>query len=217
MTDAQNNIRKELAEMYDSGEAKPLEDLYSLEATSLIIKDLEKKVEFYKDYKKKKTDEIDKEIKKVSSKRDFLKDVIIATLKKNKEKSIKFPGVCSISTRNNPHKWVIADEEEFIKQVEKALAAGESAEGVVEEVLEKHIIKKEANKLLDAWEANGRLDEIAAEFDNGASFAVKEPQTTSVSLKFEKDVEEVSEEETEVDDNVDTSVPKKRIQYDSLQ
>ena len=49
MTYLSNDIKRELAEMYGQGEAKPLDDLYSLEATSLIIKDLDKKIDFYKE------------------------------------------------------------------------------------------------------------------------------------------------------------------------
>ena len=40
--------RKELHDIYASGEVKPLDDLYLLEDVAMTIKDLEKQKDFYK-------------------------------------------------------------------------------------------------------------------------------------------------------------------------
>jgi hypothetical protein len=211
MSDTQN-FKKDLVQMFEGGEAKPLEDLYDLEATSLIIRDLTKKIDFYKEYKKKKDDDINREIKKVSEKMEFLREVVLVTLQKHKEKSLKFPGTCSISTRKQKPKWIIQDEEEFIKKVEEAIANGESAKGVVEQIIEKHIVKKEADKLLDSWDQNGKLEEFLKEIEPGAdAFVSKEPSTLSVSFTFEEKEKEEEDVESEVD------IPQKKDQnYDGL-
>lgn len=216
MTDKSNQIKKDLAVMFQTGEAKPLGDLYDLEATSLIIQSLNRKVDFYKEYKKKKTDEINDEIKKVSDKLEFLKKVVISTLASRKEKSIKFPGTCNITTRKQQHKWVIKDEEEFIKIIEevgkpgKDGTPGENVEGVVQEVIEHHIDKKEADKLFDAWEKNGKFEELVEKLHLD-DFVEKEPPKLSVSFTFEE-----KEDDDEQDQEQDIDVPQKANQYDGL-
>jgi hypothetical protein len=46
--------KQELHDMYVSGEAVALDDLYLLEDVALTVANLDKEIYFYKDYKKKK-------------------------------------------------------------------------------------------------------------------------------------------------------------------
>jgi hypothetical protein len=184
-----------------SGQIQPLDDLYQVEAAAAEIQELEKKQDFLVTYKKKKIEDIEKESSTIKYKIAFFKDVIVATLKSNNEKGIKFPGFCSVSTRNNAGKWVIEDEDEFITWVEEAEKQGEKVIGVVEKVEQKNIVKKEADKLLSAWQQNGKLEELLKKNPQGTSSPVvrRELPKTSASITF---VEEEKEAAIEVSPEV---------------
>lgn len=207
--------RKELHDMHAAGEVGPLDDLYLLEDVALTIQELEKKKDFYKGYKKKKSQDISDEIKVIDNKVQFYKSVMVSTLESNKEKSVKFPGSCSISARNQKAKWVVNDEEEFIAVLQVAQKAGEDVDDVLEKVTQYNVRKREASKLLDIWEKSGKLDDFLKKAKKGSGDIVqKDPKKTTVSIKFLEEVEE------DVDDSVnDVSVPvkagKKSDSYDS--
>lgn len=215
--------RKEIFDMYSNNDPFPLDDIYDIEGTALTINDLNKKLDFYKEYKKRKVEQINNEIKVVQSKIDFLKEVIIATLKKFNEKSTNFPGSCEVSSRKQKEKWVIKNEEEFIKIIEKSIEDGEQVDGVIKSVTLKSVVKKEADKLLDSWEKSGKLEEIFKEIeDKDEYFIGKEPSRLSVTLKFEKDVE--TQEKDEFFDSTDVGIEqeednipqKNKLVYDSI-
>ena len=192
--------RKELHDIYASGEVKPLDDLYLLEDVALTIQGLEKKKDFYKDYKKKKSQDINDEIKVIENKVQFYKSIMVSTLESNKEKSVKFPGTCSISSRNQKAKWVVTDDEEFIAVLQAAQKAGEDVDDVLEKVIQYNVRKREAHKLLSIWEQSGKLDDFLKKAKKGSGDIVKkEPQRTTVSIKF-LEVEENEDVEDSVDD-----------------
>jgi len=196
--------RKELNDMYTSGEVKSLDDLYLLEDVALTIKGLEKKKDFYKDYKKKKSQDINDEIKVIENKVQFYKSIMVSTLESNKEKSVKFPGSCSVSSRNQKAKWVVNDEEEFIAILQAAQKAGEEVDDVLEKVIQYNIRKREANKLLEIWDQSGKLEGFLKKAKKGSGDIVtKEPQKTTVSITF-LEVDEDANDSVE-----DVSVPIK--------
>lgn len=180
--------KEELREMYASGDVQPFEDLYMVEDAALQIKDIEERVDFYKAYKKKKINDVQNAIQVLSNQVSFFKQVILSTLKKFKQKSIKFPGSCSVQSRKQGHKWIINDSDEFIRLVREAKSRGESVAGVIEEVVQYNIVKKEADKLLDVWEQNGTLDDILKKTPKGAEPVIsKEPEAMTVAFKFEEE------------------------------
>ncbi len=195
--------RKELHDMFAAGEVKPLDDLYLIEDTALTVQELTKKLDFYKGYKKKRAADIMNEMKVVQNKIEFFKSVIVSTLKHNKEKSVKFPGSCSISSRNQKANWQIDDEEEFIAVLQEAKKAGEDIDNVLEEATVYTIVKKEANKLLDAWEQSGKLKGFLDKAIKGKEVISKSLPKTTVALKF------IEKEEEEEDDVMDISIPVK--------
>lgn len=213
--------RKEMSDMFATNVPFPLNDIYEIEGTALTINTLNKKLEFYKEYKKKKAEQINNEIKVVENKINFLKEVITSTLNKFKEKSTKFPGSCEVISRKQKEKWVIKDEEEFIKRVEKAIGDGDNADGVIKSVTTKSVVKKEADKLLDIWEKNGKLEEIFESIEEGTEvFVEKKPSYMSVSLKFEENLEVQEKDNEDYDENTekeDDEIPKKsELCYDSI-
>ncbi len=195
--------RKELHDMYASGDVKTLDDLYLLEDVALTVKELEKKMSFYKDYKKKKSKDISDEIQVLQNKTDFFKSIMVATLVSNKEKSVKFPGSCTISSRNQKATWKVKDEEEFIAVLQEAQKAGENVNDVLEKVTQYNVRKREANKLLLMWEQSGKLDGFLKKAKKGSGEIVKkESARITVSIKF-------LDKEEEEDNVVDTAIPVK--------
>ncbi|MHA1470678.1 MAG: hypothetical protein ACTSSP_08990 [Candidatus Asgardarchaeia archaeon] len=187
--------RKELHDMYAAGEIKPLDDLYLIEDAALTIQELTKKVNFNKDYKKKRSQDINDEIKVLENKIDFFKSVIVSTLKSNKEKSVKFPGSCAVSSRNQKGRWRIDDEEEFITILKAAKKAGEDVDDVLEEFVQYNVRKREADKLLDAWQSSGKLDDFLGKAKKDVESVVsKDPPKVTVSLKFFEKEEEAEDE-----------------------
>ena len=201
--------RKELYEMYSSGEAQHLDDIMDLEDVGLTVGELEKKISFYKEFKKKKRQDIDNEIKVAENKIMFFKTVILSTLKHYKEKGADFPGSCKIGSRNNKGVWVINDEAELIKILQEVRKESEEEDkALIDKVLksktEYSVAKKEANVLLSAWKESGKLDELLDECEKDPDDIVKKGEpNTSVSVKI------IEPEEDEKDEVFDIAVPKK--------
>lgn len=195
--------RKELMEMFSSGEIKSLDDLYMIEDAALTVKELLEKSKFFKEYKKKKVQDINDAVVVLENKIKFFKEVIISTLKKNSQKSVKFPGSCAVSSRNQPSKWNINDEEEFVRVLQEAKKAGEKVDDALEVVTQYKVRAREASKLLDAWESSGKLEKFISAAKSGDEPVVyKEKSKLMVSLKF-------FDEEEEEDDSTEVSVPLK--------
>jgi len=182
--------RKELHDMFAAGDVKPLDDVYLIEDTALTIQELTQKLDFYKGYKEKRKQDINDEMKVVKNKIDFLKGIIISTLKENKKKGIKFPGSCTVSSRNQKPRWKIDDEEEFITVLQEAQKAGENVDDVLEEVTQYNVKKVEAAKLLTIWESSGKLEGFLKKAKDSKEVISKTPPTTTVSLSFVKKEEE---------------------------
>ena len=199
--------KQELYDLYTKGEIVPLEDLYGIEDVGLNVKEMSKKIEFLKEYKKRKRSDIDKEINILENKIDFFKKIVIATLKDKKEKGVDFPGSCKVVSRNNKPNWSISDEEEFVRIIKEAEEEGEKVNGVIEEVISFNIKKKDANKLLDIWEKNGNFEKY---FDTEEKPCVnKEPARITVSFKYPE-----KEEDEEIID--ETAIPMKEEEIEEV-
>ncbi len=192
-------------------EIQPLDDLYEIEDIALKSKKITKRIEFLKEYKKRKKLTIDKEIEILENKIEFFKKIIIETFKKEEEKSVDFPGSCSIVSRNQKSNWKITDDDEFIKIIRDAEDKGEKINKAIKEVNEYKIMKKEANKLLDIWEQNGNLEKyFDIEKDNKASKTCieKEPAKTNISFSYPEE-----DEENEI---IEEDIPTENITYDAI-
>ncbi len=191
--------RKELHDMFSSGEVKPLDDLYLVEDAALTVGELMHKLDFYKGLKKKKIQDIANEMKTIENKIDFFKSIIVSTLQKYNEKSIKFPGSCFISSRNNKAKWVVNDDEEFISVLQEAKKEGEDVDDVLEIVTQYNIRKREASKLLETWESNGKLEKFLSKARDKSEVISKEPAKTTVSIQFlDKDDEQTENHDLDI-------------------
>lgn len=155
-----------------AGEIRPLADLHDVEATLELIRQIDKKVDFLKELKKKRVSQIEQEVSKLSERQEFLKEIVIKTLQASKEKSVKFPGIGSASQRSSKGKWEIVDEETLIETLKK-----EGEDDLV--TYTPKINKKELNKLLDQWKLIDKLP-------GGVKYVEGE---VGLTLKFDKDGE----------------------------
>jgi hypothetical protein len=208
--------RKELHDMYSDGEVKSLDDVYLIEDTALAVQELTQKLDFYKGYKKKRVQDIADEMKVIQNKIEFFKSIIIATLKQNKQKSVKFPGSCTVSSRNQKPKWQIDDEEEFITVLQEAQKAGEDVDDVLEVVTQYNVKKTPAAKLLATWESSGKLEGFLKKAREGADVISKTLAKTTVALSF-VDIDEDDEEIAAMVIPVKAGAsPSKTDDYDTL-
>ena len=145
---------------------------------------------------------------------------MIATLKKNKEKSVKFPGSCSVSSRNQQAKWKVVDEEEFIAILQEAKKDGEDVDDALEKVVQYNVRKREANKLLLMWEKSGKLEGFLKKAKAGSKIediVIKEPPKTIVSMSFvENDNEEDEIEADDVNIPAKSTIESSDVDYDTL-
>lgn len=151
------------------GEVKVLDDIYMIEDVAMGMKELKDKMEFLKEYKKRKTKAITEAMDKIQKEHDMLKNIILATLESKKEKTpLSFPGSCKISTRNQKDEWIIDDEDAFID----VLKAEKELDNVAEEMTSYKIIKKEANKLLEVWKKSGKVPDCVTREESKPSLSI---------------------------------------------
>ena len=199
----ENDIIFNRAKLYQLETARvvePLDDLRLIEDATMTIKEVDKKIAFYKDYKKKKNEDISKAINSLEDKVAFYKSIILVTLESKNEKNVSFPGSCKITKRKSPDKWVIKDEEAF----RDSLKGTPEEKKVVQEMMQYIIDKKEANKVLKAWEKSGKLNDISDSID-------KEEGKVGISISFLEDKVVKSEVEEAI------PVKNKKENYDSLE
>ena len=113
---------------------------------------------------------IDDNIVNLDNRIDFLKSVVLETLKFHQEKKVNFPGIGSASRRTVKGTWVINDE----KQLLDSLRTSGEYKNVIEE--RPVIVKSELNKLLDSWQSSGKPI-VGVE---------KEDQRETVALSFDE-------------------------------
>lgn len=188
--------KKELRERCETNDIKPLEDLYDVEDVAFIIKDLTHKIDIQKAYKKKRTEAINDEIKKLESRIDYCKRVIVATLEKHDEKTLNLPDACKINLRKSKPKWVINNEESLID----TLVETQEINNCAQRIEKWKLVKKDVDKVLNDWEKSESLPDSVH----------KKIGETGVSIAFAEKKEEDIEEDV-------TTVPIKEEDYDELE
>lgn len=151
------SIYEEIKEMRQSNEITALSDEMAIEDVMEIIKEKQHKIDQYKEQKKRKNRLITESIEKEEENIEFLKKIIRETLVQNDEKSINFPGVGKVSTRNQKQNWIIIDDIELMREIK-------DRECETEKYIEKteKLLKTNVNKLLDMWEKSGQLPDCVA-------------------------------------------------------
>lgn len=156
--------------------AGPIPDGYTLSSTFeienilLLIEEIDKKLEYYKELKKHRVKSIDDKIGSLSQKEATLRGVILNTMKSMNEKSLDFPDIGKVSRRKSKSAIVLDDQDEVIAYLDKKGLK----DGVIKTV--ESIDKRKLNSLIGDLEKQG-------EVVPGIS---KTPGSESLSIAFEK-------------------------------
>lgn len=163
----------EAVDILRSGEVKALDNIYDLEALVFLARQSRKQVEYYKDLKKRRIQAIDNEINKLEHHEAIASQVILETLRKHKENTVRFPGIGKATKKKKNGNWIIADEKSLLQILQKE----KEFDNVVEVKVENIIKKKELNKLLDVW---NKIDKVPDSVN-------KEEDSETISYTFEKE------------------------------
>lgn len=128
-----------------------LNSIYEVEELLLLIGDINRKVDFYKDLRRHRTNAIDAKVNTLTQKEEVLRQVILNTMKKlaPDEKTVHFPAIGKVSRRQLKDAWQVDNQEELISFLTKK---GDKSE--VTRVTES-LDKRKLNALLDKYKKNG--------------------------------------------------------------
>jgi len=155
---------------------------------------MEKKINRYKELKKKRIDPITEETNKLNGRIDYMKKVIIATLDDNGENSVAFPGVAKVIKKKAKAKWIVTDEKELLEYLKEE---NEYDNTVVETP---KIVKKDLNSVLDKLSGQGK-DLKGVEKDAGEpTISVSYDKSVSVPKK-NIDVDTIMSDESYTSEN----------------
>jgi hypothetical protein len=163
---------KELLEM---SEVQPLDDSFDIEKVALLIKKLDEKVGFLKDLKKRRTEDVNKEIAKMENKIDLYRNVILATMEKEEENHLNFPGVCDVKSKKPASTFIVEDEERLIEYLEDEGKKDEIFSVKSEVVMNRNAL----NKLCRTMNKTGNLP---------GGMKKVEAKSKQLSLAFEKEM-----------------------------
>lgn len=126
-----------------------LTSTYEIENILLLIEEIDKKLEYYKELKKHRVKSIDDKISSLSQKEGILRGVILNTMKSLNERSLDFPDIGKVSRRKSKSSIVLEDQDEIVAYLDqKGLKSG-----VVKTV--ESIDKRKLNSLIGDLEKQG--------------------------------------------------------------
>lgn len=141
-------------------------DVSELEDALIEIRNSQEEVEHVKALKKRREEHYNAQIKKMEEKETILREAIERCMSSFDKKTLKYPGVGSVSRKTVKGKWNIKDEQALVDYCEN-LGIGSDA---YEEVLK--VNKTKMNKVLDELEKNSNVPECAEREDDKDSLAV---------------------------------------------
>ena len=157
----------------DSPNDQILNSVYEIENILILLKEINDKIQFYKDLKKFRTDSINDKISDYNERSSRLRQLIMNTLSNFDEKNLDFPGIGKVGRRRGSNSWVVDDEKSLLEFFEK--------EGRKREITEiKEVInKREVNKLVEQYNAQ----------NVSVPGITKRPAEESLTVSFHKEEE----------------------------
>ncbi len=128
-----------------------LSSTFEIENILLLIEEIDKKVEYYKELKKHRVKSVDEKIGSLVQKEATLRAVILNTMRSMDEKSLDFPDIGKVSRRKAKSKIIVDDQD----AVEAYLDKNGLAVGVVKVETTKTIDKRKLNSLVSDLEKQG--------------------------------------------------------------
>ena len=106
-----------------------LETIYDIESVLLVLDEINKKIDYYKDLKKHRAQAIDEKISRLTGQVGVFRQVIQNTMDKRapNQKTLDFPSVGKVSKRKAKDSWVVDDEEQVLNFLD---SKGQKAEVV---------------------------------------------------------------------------------------
>lgn len=167
------------------------DDFSQLEDALIEIRKIQAEAEHVKELKRRRTAIYNDHIKQLEEKESILRGAIDRCMSSSGKKSLKYPGVGSISKRKRKGTWTILDEDALVEHC-RSLGVGEEA---ISQIVK--IDKTKMNKVLDSLLQNNNIPNSVAE---------KSEDSESLSISVEK----AEVEQTEV-----APQPKKMIKQGS--
>lgn len=148
-----------------------LSSTFEIEDILLLIDDINKKVDYYKELKKHRVQSIDSKVADLTEREAALRRVILNTMQKLGEKSLDFPDIGRVSRRKPKPTVVVEDQDQVIAFLDK--------KGRKDDVV------KVPPPVIDKRKLNGivsELDKLGEDIPGVAKVAGNE----SISITFEK-------------------------------
>ena len=185
----QDTIQKQL----ELGVPAPLDSELEIEDCIAALSDADEKIDFLKRLKADRVDKIDTEIQKHTSRREFIRQIILKTLESKDIRSLDFPGVGRVSWRRSKGKWLIDDEEKLFDELIGRLKPAE-----LEEVVKtsKTIVKSQLNKYLMKWEKLNEVPDSVTREKETSNLAVTMHESFKNRQVVSKDIAANNDEET---------------------
>jgi len=98
-----------------------LSAMYEIENVLLLVKELDKKTEYYKELKKYRVQALDDKIHDISAKKDALRQITLNTMRvmAPKEKTLDFPSIGKVTRRSGSDALVVEDEEALLQYLDE--------------------------------------------------------------------------------------------------
>lgn len=171
-----NDLRTLLAGPIPDGHT--LSSTFEIENILLLIEEIDKKLEYYKELKKHRVKSIDDKISTLNIKEATLRSVILNTMKSMNEKSLDFPDIGKVSRRKAKSAIVLEDQDAVIAYLEKKGLA----DGLIKVV--ESLDKRKLNSLVSDLEKQGEdvpgVSKIVGA--ESLSIAFEKPKDPNVSV-----------------------------------
>ena len=165
-----NDLRTLLAGPIPDGHT--LSSTFEIENILLVIEEIDKKIEYYKELKRHRVKSIDDKISSLDLKEATLRGVILNTMKSMNEKSLDFPDIGKVSRRNPKAAIVVEDKDQLIAYLgQKGLKSG--------------VVKTETVENIDKRKLNSLVGDLEKQGENIPGIT-KIPGPESLSIAFEK-------------------------------
>lgn len=171
----------------------PIQRSVDIDEVLMSIAAIQQDIEHFEALKKHRAKVIDEQIAVLESRVEGMREQIRDYMSSAGEKTLKFPGVGSITRKPGSMKWVVNDEEKLVNYLKgNSNIAPQTLEKVI--VTKETIVKKELNKILDDLEQHNALktdsvsqvksdESVAITFDKSDAFLanVKEVKADLIS------------------------------------
>lgn len=169
--------------LYNGREFETAEEI---EDALLFMQEIDSTISHVKALKERRTAAYNDEISSQNEKKEKLRESILNYMKSHNKKSSKYPGIGSVSLRNQKGKWIIEDEDALVKHCQD-LGVGEDA--ITTQI---KINKTKINKVLNELQENNNLPEGVEKTEDSVSLSVtiedgaSKPQRSQVSQSVQE-------------------------------